>query len=180
MKSMLRGKRGTGRRISRSSRSMDRSPGAEVRRRTEGFSLLEMLLVVALIAATGVLAAAMLGGGLDRLKLKSSAQEIASQLRYTRAHAIATGVPQQFAIDPAAHAWQAPSGRHGQVPERLAITFTGAREVQSREDEGVIMFFGDGASTGGRVQLELRGVAWNVDVAWLTGEVSLRRAEQEG
>ncbi len=142
-----------------------------------GFSLLEMLLVVSLIAATGLLAAGVLSGGLDRLQLKSSTKEIASQLRYTRAHAIATGTPQRFVIDPAAHAWVAANGRSGVVPARLGITFTGAREVQPRVGEGAIMFFGDGASTGGRVQLSFRQAAWNVDVAWLTGEVSLHRAE---
>jgi general secretion pathway protein H len=151
--------------------------GVPAATRAGGFSLLEMLLVVALIAATGLLAAGMLTGGLDRLQLKSSAQEIASQLRYTRAHAIATGTPQRFTIDPAAHTWRAPNGRDGEVPERLGITFTGAREVQAREDEGAILFFGDGASTGGRVQLSFRTAAWNVDVAWLTGEVTLNRAE---
>jgi general secretion pathway protein H len=147
--------------------------------RGRGFSLLEMLLVVTLIAATGLLAAGVLSGGLDRLQLKSSAKEIASQLRYTRAHAIATGTPQRFVIDPAAHAWQAANNRSGEVPERLGIAFTGAREIQSRAGEGAILFFGDGASTGGRVQLNFRQAAWNVDVAWLTGEVTLQRAEAD-
>lgn len=146
-------------------------------RPARGFSLLEMLLVVVLIAATGLLAAGVLGGGLQRLQLKSSAKEIASQLRYTRAHALATGHPQRFAIDPAAHTWRAANGRSGELPARLGISFTGAREVQPRAGEGAIVFFGDGASTGGRVQLSFRGAAWKVDVAWLTGEVSLRRVE---
>jgi general secretion pathway protein H len=145
--------------------------------RQHGFSLLEILLVVALIAATGLLAAGVLSGGLQRLQLRSSAKEIASQLRYTRAQAIATGVPQRFVIDPAAHVWRGANGRNGEVPEKLGIAFTGAREVQPSEDEGAIMFFGDGASTGGRVQVSFRRAAWNVDVAWLTGEVSLHRAE---
>jgi len=145
--------------------------------RQSGFSLLEMLLVVVLIAATGLLAAGVLAGGLDRLQLRSSAKEIASQLRYARAHAIATGVPQRFVIDPAAHAWRGADGRSGEVPEKLGIAFTGARQVQPSEGEGAILFFGDGASTGGRVQVSFRRAAWNVDVAWLTGEVSLHRAE---
>ena len=55
--------------------------------------------------------------------------------------------------------------------------FTGAREVQPDEGVGAIVFFADGASTGGRVQLRVRDAAWNIDVAWLTGEVSLRRSE---
>ncbi|NUS38521.1 MAG: hypothetical protein HOQ02_05805 [Lysobacter sp.] len=68
-------------------------------------------------------------------------------------------------------------GRSGVVPPSLSITFTGAREVQPRRGEGAIVFFPDGASTGGRVQLGARKAAWNIDVAWLTGEVKLKRAQ---
>ena len=145
--------------------------------RLGGFSLLEMLLVVALMAAMGLLAAGVLSGGLQRMELRSSAKEIASQLRYARAHAIGSGVPQQFLIDPAAHTWRGANGRAGEVPRRLGIVFTGARDLQPRGDQGAILFFGDGASTGGRVQVSYRQAAWNVDVAWLTGEVTLHRAE---
>lgn len=144
-----------------------------------GVSLLEMLLVIALIAATGVLAAATLGGGFAGMQLRSSAKEIAAQLRYTRTQAIATGEPQRFAIDPAAHTWQAPNGRNGEIPDPLGIRFYGARQVQPSRGEGAIVFFPDGASTGGRVQLSRERAGWNVDVAWLTGQVRLRRAEVE-
>jgi general secretion pathway protein H len=146
-------------------------------RRAAGFSLLEVLLVVALFAAMGLLAAGVLTGGFERMQLKSAVSEIASQLRFTRARAIATGTPQTFSIDPASHAWQGADGRSGDVPEQVGIHFTGAREVQPADGIGAIMFFGDGASTGGRVQLSLRTAAWDIDVAWLTGEVSLHRAE---
>lgn len=142
-----------------------------------GTSLLEMLLVIALIAAISVLGVATLGGGMEGVRLRSSAKAVAAALRFTRTQAIATGQPQRFTVDPAAHTWAAPNGRKGEIPESLRITFTGAREVQPRRGEGAIVFFADGASTGGRVQLSARRAAWNVDVAWLTGEVKLRRAE---
>ena len=146
-------------------------------RAVRGTSLLEMLLVIALIAGIGLLAAGALGGGLAGMQLRSSAKEIAAALRFTRTQAIATGRPQRFTLDPAAHRWTAPNGRKGEIPDSLRITFTGAREMQPRRGEGAIVFFADGASTGGRVQLSARRAAWNVDVAWLTGEVKLRRAE---
>jgi general secretion pathway protein H len=145
--------------------------------RQRGFSLLEMLLVMALIAATGLLAAGVLTGGFDRMALRSGAKDIAAQLRFARAHAIATGVPQQFQVDPAARTWQGADGRAGELPGEVRVRFTGAREVQPAAGIGAIVFFGDGASTGGRVQLSLGDAAWNVDVAWLTGEVTLRRGE---
>ncbi|WP_272952461.1 type II secretion system protein XpsH [Luteimonas marina] len=150
---------------------------SSTRRPQRGFSLLEILLVMALIAATGLLAAGVLTGGFDRMALRSSAKEVTSQLRFARARAIATGKPQQFLIDPAAHAWQGANGRSGDLPKKLGVHFIGARELQPAEGVGAIMFFGDGASSGGRVQLSLRDAAWNVDVAWLTGEVTLRRGE---
>ncbi len=142
-----------------------------------GFSLLEMLLVMAIIAAASLLAAAVLTGGINRMRLQSSAKQIAANLRYTRAQAIATGQPQKFLIDPRAHVWQAPNGRDGDIPKQLGVVFTGAREIQERAGEGAIMFFADGASTGGRVQLKVERAAWNIDVAWLTGEVTVKRGE---
>jgi len=142
-----------------------------------GFTLLEIVVVMVIIAAAAVLGVMALTGGSERAQLHASTKQIAANLRYTRAQAIATGLPQRFTIDPRGHAWQAPNGRHGKVPEALGINFTGARQAQAQADIGAILFFDDGASTGGRVQIAGKRAAWNVDVAWLTGEVTLRRSE---
>ena len=145
--------------------------------RASGFSLLEILLVMAILVIASLLAAAAMTGGFDGMRLRSSAKEITAQLRYTRAQAISTGRAQRFTVDPRAHTWTAPNDRDGEIPKQLAIAFFGAREVQPREGEGAIVFFADGASTGGRVQLSVKRAAWNVDVKWLTGEVRLTRGE---
>ena len=135
-----------------------------------------MLLVIALIAAASLLAAAAFTGGFKGMQLRSTAKEVAAQVRYTRTQAIATGQPQRFVIDPQARRWQAPNGRSGEIPASLGVVFTGAREVRPSQSEGAIMFFADGAATGGRIRLTLERAAWDIDVAWLTGEVRLRRA----
>lgn len=147
--------------------------------RSGGFSLLEVLLVMVLIAATGVLAAGVVGGGFARMELRSNARDVATQLRFARARALDTGAPQTFSIDPAGHAWQGADGRRGEVPESLGIRFIGAREVQPADGIGAIVFFGDGASTGGRVQLSRGDAAFDIDVAWLTGQVTVHRAEAQ-
>ena len=154
-----------------------RASGAAVPFGVRGFSLLEVLLVVAIIAIASVLAAAVIRGSSPGIQLRAQAKEIAAQLRYTRAHAIATGQAQRFTLDPRAHAWTAPGDRDGQIPDSMDVSFIGAREVQPREGEGAILFFPDGASTGGRVQLSAKRAAMNVDVTWLTGEVTLERGE---
>lgn len=144
--------------------------------RAPGFTLLEVLVVLVIVAMATTFAAMALGGGLDGMRLRSSSKEIAAQLRYTRTQAIATGMPQRFTIDPRGHRWQAAGNRHGKIPASLGVDFIGAREVQPRAGEGGILFFPDGASTGGRVQLSVKRAAWRVDVSWLTGEVTLTRA----
>ena len=70
-----------------------------------GFTLLEMLVVL-VDHRRGHHAG---GDGVDRrsraaCSLRSSTKQIAAQLRYTRAQAIATGLPQRFTIDPRGHA----------------------------------------------------------------------------
>ena len=147
------------------------------KRRQAGVSLLEMLLVVSLIAIASLLAAAAFSGGIKGMELRSTAKEIAAELRFTRTRAIATGQPQRFVIDPAARTWQAPDGHDGDIPDALQVRFIGAREVQPSEGEGAVMFFNDGAATGGRIQIGREGAAVNIDVAWLTGEVTMARAE---
>ena len=92
-------------------------------------------------------------------------------MRFTRTQALATGEAQRFTIDPAAHRWTAPKQRDGVLPKQLALDFVGAREVQPSPGEGAIVFFPDGASTGGRIRLQLDDAAWQVEVAWLTGQV---------
>ncbi|KRD34095.1 type II secretion system protein GspH [Lysobacter sp. Root916] len=146
-------------------------------RLVRGFTLLEMLLVIALIAAIGLLAAFAFTGGIAGMQLRSNAKELAAQLRYTRTQAIATGQKQTFTIDPGAHTWSGANGRAGEIPKSLKLSFVGARQLQPAEGQGAIVFFNDGASTGGRIQLSAKRAGWNIDVAWLTGEVRLKRVE---
>lgn len=144
-------------------------------RSAAGFSLVELLLVMTLIAAASLLAMAAMGGGFERMQMRSAANEVAAQLRFTRAQAIASGQPQRFTIDPAARRWSAPRERNGELPRQLQVQFTGARELQPSAGEGAIVFFGDGASSGGRVRLQVAGMQTQVDVAWLTGQVRVTR-----
>jgi general secretion pathway protein H len=75
--------------------------------------------------------------------------------------------------------WQAPKAHHGQIPPKLQIEFTGAREAQAGPAQpgvGAILFFPDGAATGGRIRLGTGKSAWDVDVSWLTGQVQLKQA----
>src|SRR5690606_22386831 len=101
-----------------------------------GFSLIEVLVVVGLIAIAGVRGVGSRGGGRQRRRRRSAANDVAGHLRLTRAHALATGAPQRFSSDPAARTWQATREGSGTSPEQVGVEFTGAREMQERAAEG--------------------------------------------
>ena len=143
-------------------------------RRAYGFTLLEMLLVIVLIAAITTLTVGLLGVGRSGSQLRSAAHTIATELRYTRAQALVTGVPQRFAMDLDKRAWTT-GMHHGTLPSSLQIRFDGVRQEQTSARDAAIRFFPDGSSTGGRISLRTQGAGWRVDVRWLTGEVTLAR-----
>lgn len=145
-----------------------------------GVSLVELVLVIVLVGLMSLLAASAMGGGFRGMQLRATAKEIAAQLRYTRTRAIATGETQRFSIDPRAGTWEAADGRRGEIPDALQVSFTGARQAQPAEGVGAILFFSDGASTGGRVRIARETARWDVDVRWLTGEVRLSRGGDGG
>ena len=148
-----------------------------------GFTLLEMLVVLAIIAAASLLAMSAFGGGLRGMQQRAAAKELAAQLRFARAVAISSGRAQDVVIDPRARSWRGARGRSGRLPGGGEVVFTGAGAARFglEDGKGVVRFFPDGAATGGRIRLLAgepgqRG-GWDVDVRWLTGEVRLRRAQ---
>jgi general secretion pathway protein H len=148
-------------------------------RASAGFTLIEILVVISLVAGLTVILMMSMNGGMNGMRLRSEARTIASELRRARSQAISTGTVQAFRIVPEDRTWTGAKDRKGEIPKPLVVTFTGVRQVLERDGEGVILFFEDGASTGGRIQLKHERAALNVDVAWLTGEVSLHRGEAD-
>lgn len=147
--------------------------------RQRGFSLIELIVVIVLIAATTALAASVMTTGLPGQQLRTASRELAAQLRYTRAQAIVTGKSQLFTLDAGSREWQAPNRRHGQLPREIDIVATGARIEQTEPDVAAIRFFPEGAATGGRILLSREQAAWQIDVEWLTGEVTVKRARAQ-
>ena len=135
------------------------------------------MVVVVLIAATTALAASVMTAGLPGQQLRGAARQLAAQLRYTRAQAIVSGQPQLFTLDARTREWQAPNRRHGLLPKQIQMVATGARIEQTRPEVAAIRFFPEGAATGGRIVLWRERAAWQIDVEWLTGEVTVKRAQ---
>jgi general secretion pathway protein H len=143
--------------------------------RQSGFTLVEIVVVIALIAGATALTAGLVSSGLPGQQLRGAARELAAQMRFARAQAIVTGEPQVLTLDANKHEWTAPRGRHGELNDKIEIIAVGARDDAAGEGVATYRFFPDGASTGGHVRLRRGDAEWRVDVAWLTGEVALAR-----
>src|SRR5687767_11284042 len=157
-------------RMNRPRRSLRAMP-----RHARGFTLIEIVIVVALVAGIAALVAGLLSVGLPGQQLRGSARELAAQLRYARAQAIVSGEPQQVTVDVGTREWKAPRARHGQIPEAIEVIAVGARDATAEPDMATYRFFPDGSSTGGHVRLRRGDAEWRVDIEWLTGEVVLAR-----
>lgn len=145
--------------------------------RPRGFSLIELIVVLVLIATLAGIGAAVIGGALPGRELRAAAAEVAGELRYTRAQAIVTGQEQVFRLDVAGKRWTSAGKRAGDLPAAVDLVATTARDPEPVDEVAVVRFFPDGAATGGRIVFRRGEAAWRVDVAWLTGEVSLVRGE---
>ena len=169
--------------------------------RAAGFTLIEALVVLALMATVFALFVGALVGALPGQQLRDATNRLAAEMRATRARAVATGIDQSFVIDTQARTWRsgasdelvdafapmpgtkpgATSGggvrRQGELDDALALGATVAREEQPGPGIAAIRFFADGSSTGGRVVVRRGDAAWRVDVNWLTGAVRVERGE---
>ncbi len=146
-----------------------------LRHRNRGFTLIELMVVMGLIALIMSFAAYAINKQLPGQQLRSSAKELAAELRFTKSQAMVTGEAQSFQINAKTREWKGPKNHSGVLPKSLEVIATTARIEQPEDDVAAIKFFPDGAATGGRIVLQHDTAKWQVDVKWLTGEVTVSK-----
>jgi general secretion pathway protein H len=142
--------------------------------RIRGLTLVEAVVVVALVAVGIGATAFAVSGSLDSQRIQSAGQDLVAALRYTRGKAIVAREPQALELDVEARTYQAPERDLVQLPRGMEMRLLTAAMEQTGETSGRIRFYPDGSSTGGRIKLVRGGRAWDIEVAWLTGEVRMR------
>ncbi|MEH2499828.1 general secretion pathway protein H [Bradyrhizobium sp. AZCC 1678] len=144
---------------------------SESRSRCEGFTLVEMLVVLTIIALTTTFAAPLLSGGSEGLRLDMASSELAAALRVTRSAAVTRNAQMALFIDVDRRTFRSSVVSERPFAPNIEAKLTFASAMQSAASNGGFQFFPDGSSTGGDVTLSLRGKQTKLCVDWLTGTV---------
>ena len=139
-----------------------------------GFTILELVVVLAVLALVVALAAPRFARGIQAAALDSTARELLAGLKYTRSHAVSEHDEAVFYLNLEDRWFRLPGSdrRHG-VPENLDMDLVTVESERDGEVGGAIRFFPDGSSTGGRVSLVVGERKRHVDVDWMGGRVRI-------
>lgn len=151
------------------------SKAALRRSRQGGFSLLELMVVMVLVALLFAVVGVSVSRSIAGAEIRNAARDITAGIRHTRGQAIVQRQQQVFHVDAENRTWKASEREEVSLPDGLEIILDTARSELTGENAGGIRFYPDGASTGGRVTLIANEREWEINVSWLTGEVSLDR-----
>lgn len=142
--------------------------------RQTGFTLIEVLVVLVILALTMALVVPAIGKGRGA-NLEDVARDVQISLRKARAEAVLRQRSSAVLVDVRARTYRL---EHEPDEMTIAQPIAVTASVASSELHGSmagIRFFPDGSSTGGFVRLSIGGSSTKVEVDWLTGRVSVRR-----
>jgi general secretion pathway protein H len=152
-------------------RTLDRRQRAD-----GGFTLLELLVTLAVVALALGLTVPMLNRSTEAIRARAEIASFSAVLRHARERAITSGTPHAVVIEPTARRIVVRAGgpdgeiRHTRtLPERLTVQASSPAVLAVR-------FEPQGGSSGADFQVAAGGVAYRVTVDPLTGRVrSVRR-----
>lgn len=157
------------------------SPGPPVHSgASAGFTLIELIVVLAIMGLVVALASPRLHRALPKAELAASAGELAAALRHTRARAIAQGRPAALVVDIGA-ARYGPAGAPGHpLPKGVEVEIeTAADAIDPVARRAAMTFYADGTAAGGRIVLRRGSRAYHLDIDWLTGRIAVEQYHEE-
>lgn len=143
-------------------------------RSVAGFTLLELLVVLALMAMIYGLAAPMISAGMPGTELKGATRQLAAGLRKARSLAVTQKQEAVLTLDVEQRRFTLTGDkREYALPTKLELSLYTAQSELLRDKVGAIRFYPDGSSTGGRITVAFGERKFHVNVDWLTGQVAI-------
>jgi len=139
-----------------------------------GFSLLELLVVLSIISTILYIAAPNFFRSFDNFKTKQLFRNMVADIRTTRIQSINTGQQQVWTIDlENRQFWSTVKNKKQSYKEDVNVTLTTASREQQSNKVASIRFFPNGSSTGARLELNKSTFTYVAEVDWLTGMLTL-------
>jgi general secretion pathway protein H len=139
--------------------------------RSHGFSLIEVMAVMLIIALVASLAVTILPGS-GRAQLKALTLNTAALLRRERMGAILTGRDRQVSLDGGRRALVGDGGDVVVIPRDVVLEVLGVDAVWSGR-LAIVRYRPDGASTGAVLRLSRERATYEIRVNWYTGGVAI-------
>ncbi len=139
-----------------------------------GFSLLELMIVLAIIGLIMAVAAPAFNAAMPGLETKSAVRQLNAVLRYARATAMTSGEDSQVILDLEQHVFYLiDEEKRYHLPENLTVDIESVESEKISETISGFRFFSDGSSTGGRISLKREGWHYDIDIDWLSGRIEV-------
>src|SRR4029077_18530898 len=139
--------------------------------RGSGFTLIEVIAVMLIIALVASLAVTMMPGT-GRAGLKAVTLQTASLLRRERLGAILTGRDREVSLDGERRILVGDGGDIVALPRDITLDLLGVDALWSGR-QAVVRFHPDGASTGVVMKLSREKAGYEIRVNWYTGGVAI-------
>jgi general secretion pathway protein H len=152
-------------------------PGSSILdpRSSIGVTLLELLIVLAIMAIVAGFVIPMFGGPLSTSQLRASAREIAAGLRLAQSEAVSQRRETFVVLDVAGKRFKVGDDpREHRLPAAAELKLFTAQNDLVSDQVGAIRFFPDGGSNGGRITIASGTRKFDVDIDWLTGRVAIQ------
>jgi general secretion pathway protein H len=138
---------------------------------SEGFTLVEMVVVLFVLAIASAISLPTIGRGLETLKIRSEAQGIVAFFRYGRQQAITTHRPQTIAVDPAGGRLSI-TEEGAETPRLTRQISASIRVIADPPTQTQVTFSPEGFSNGGNFLLEgPGGRSYRISINPMTGRV---------
>lgn len=161
-----------------STRTMPAEPRHPARARDRdwdgGFTLVELLVVLLLVAILTTLAAPMARRALPGFELDATTETLVDALRLVRSTAIREGRDTWLTVDVGEGTYWRQGGPSAfRVPDGIAFDLLTAERERIDGETGRIRFFPDGSATGGTIVLSRGRDRRHVEVDWFDGRIGV-------